>query len=144
MTPSISITVHGLAACVSPLSRHQGQSSTPRCDPLPPALTRVLAAKFDIGVADVGDPLAVVLVAGVHAVCVTVTAPAHGDAQPIQPALELVRVAAPRRACGCGEGTAHCLHPTGLGGSRIEQGAGTQPAGKQLEASRGTGQGSEH
>lgn len=36
MTPSMRITVHGLAACVSPLSQHQGESSTPRWDPLSP------------------------------------------------------------------------------------------------------------
>lgn len=47
-----------------------------------------------------GDPLAVLLVAGVHAVRVAVAAPAHGDAEPVQPALELVSVAAPGRARG--------------------------------------------
>lgn len=70
--------------------------------------TRVLAAKLDVGVADVGHSLAALLVTGVHAVGVPVTAPPQGDAQAIQPALELVTVAATRRSCGCrGTGAGH-------------------------------------
>lgn len=64
-------------------------------------LTRVFAAKLGGGVAHVRDALAVLLVAQVHAVGVAVAAPAHGDAQAVHAALELVRVAAARRAGRC-------------------------------------------
>lgn len=63
-----------------------------------------------------GDPLAVLLVAGVHAVRVAVTAPAHGDAEPVQPALELVGVAAPGWARGWWEAMPQSLpSPRGIG-----------------------------
>lgn len=64
-----------------------------------------------------GDPLAVLLVTGVHAVRVAVAAPAHGDAEPVQPALELVSVAAPGWACCWWEG----MHTRSL---PLPQGAG--------------------
>lgn len=43
-------------------------------------LTRVPAAELDSGVTHMGDALAVVLIAQVHTVGVTITAPTHGDA----------------------------------------------------------------
>ena len=46
------------------------------------------------------DAFAVALVAQVHAVGVAVAAPAHGDAQAIQPTLELIHVTATRRTSG--------------------------------------------
>lgn len=46
-------------------------------------LTRVLAAKLDVRVTNVGHPLTALLVAGVHAVSVPVAAPPQGDAQAI-------------------------------------------------------------
>lgn len=48
--------------------------------------------------------LAVALVTQVHAVCVAVAAPAHGDTQAVHATLELVHVAAARRASGCKKG----------------------------------------
>lgn len=63
--------------------------------------TRVFAAKLDVGITDVGHSLTALFVTGVHAVSVPVAAPPQGDAQAIQPALELIIVAAARRPCGC-------------------------------------------
>lgn len=63
--------------------------------------TGVLAAELDIGVTHVGHSLTALLVTGVHAVSVSITAPPQRDAQPIQPALELITVAATGRPCGC-------------------------------------------
>lgn len=51
--------------------------------PTLPPLTRVLAAKLDIRVTNVGHALTALLVAGVHAVGVPVAAPPQGDAQAI-------------------------------------------------------------
>lgn len=88
------------------------------CCPVPSSLqycTRVLAAELDVGVTDVGHSLAALLVTGVHAVSVPVTAPPQGDAQPIQPALELITVAATRRSCSC-RGTGRALGGAGASG----------------------------
>lgn len=72
-----------------------------------------------------GHPLAVFLVAGVHAVGVAVAAPAHGDAEPVQAALELIGVAAPGWACGCREGGQSSASAPGAGGvGRGSSGAG--------------------
>ena len=60
----------------------------------------VLAAKLDIRVTDVGHSLTALLITGVHAISVPIAAPPQGDAQTIQPALELIIVAAARRPCG--------------------------------------------
>lgn len=43
------------------------------------SFTRVLAPKLDIGVADMGHSLTALLITGVHAVSVPVTAPPQGD-----------------------------------------------------------------
>lgn len=87
-----------------------------------------------------GDPLAVLLIAGVHAVRVAVAAPAHGDAEPIQPALELVSVAAPGRARGWWEGrSTHLLH--------LPRGAGNRAGlghGRRVSHSAWQGKGQEH
>ena len=72
-----------------------------------------------------GDSLAVLLVTGVHAVRVAIAAPAHGDAEPVQPALELVGVAAPRRARGWWEGTrTHSLLLPRGAGNQVGSGGG--------------------
>lgn len=66
-------------------------------------LTRVPAGELRRRVACVCDALAVLLVRVVYAVVFSVTAPTHGDAQAVQAALKLVRVAASGGACGCTE-----------------------------------------
>lgn len=57
-------------------------------------LTRVPATELDCWVTHVGDALTVVLITQVHTVCVTITAPAHGNTQAIHPTLELIYMAA--------------------------------------------------
>ena len=64
-------------------------------------LTGVSAAELHRWVAHVRDSFAVVLVAQVHAVGVSVAAPAHGNAEAVHPALELVHMAAARGPRGC-------------------------------------------
>lgn len=87
-----------------------------------------------------GDPLAVLLIAGVHAVRVAVAAPAHGDAEPVQPALELVGVAAPGRARGWREGrSTHLLHLPPGAGNRAGLGHG-----RRMRDSARQGKGQEH
>lgn len=66
-------------------------------------LTRVSAAKLDSWVAHVCDTLTVLLVAQVHAVCISIAAPAQWDAQAVHPTLKLICVTTPRRTCGCRE-----------------------------------------
>lgn len=107
-----SCTAHSTVLSPSPLlcSQYGFLLSMVPHSMLPPILlfTRVLAAKLDVGVTDVGHSLTALLVTGVHAVSVPITAPPQGDAQTIQPALELIIVTATRRPCGC----------RGTGGSR--------------------------
>lgn len=64
-------------------------------------LTRVLAGKLDGRVAHVCDALTVLLVAQVHAVRVSITAPSHRNTQTVHSALELIRVATAGRPRGC-------------------------------------------
>lgn len=64
-------------------------------------LTRVLAGKLDGRVAHVCDALTVLLVAEVHAVRVSITAPSHRNTQTVHSALELIRVATAGRPRGC-------------------------------------------
>lgn len=47
-----------------------------------------------------GHSLTALLITGIHAVSVSITAPPQGDAQSIQPALELISVAATGGSCG--------------------------------------------
>ncbi len=64
-------------------------------------LTGVLAGKLDGRVTHVCDALAVLLVAQVHAVCVSITAPSHRNTQTVHSALELICVATAGRPRGC-------------------------------------------
>lgn len=64
-------------------------------------LTRVLAGELYGRVTHMRDALAVLLVAEVHAVRVSIAPPSHGNAQAVHSALELIRVATARRPCGC-------------------------------------------
>lgn len=64
-------------------------------------LTRIFAGKLDGRVTHMCDALAVLLVAQVHAVRVSVAAPSHGNTQAIHSALELVCVAPAGRPRGC-------------------------------------------
>lgn len=61
-------------------------------------LTGVPAAELHRCVTRVIPTITIVLVAEVHAVGVTIAAPAHGNAQPIHPTLELFNMAAASRA----------------------------------------------
>ena len=103
--PTPLLTVRCCLPChCSALNR---ASSCPCCFPSI-LFTGVFAAKLDIGVTDMGHSLTALLVTGVHAVSVPIAAPPQGDAQTIQPALELIIVAAARRPCGCrGTGGGH-------------------------------------
>lgn len=60
----------------------------------------VLAGKLDGRVTHVCDALAVLLVAQVHAVCVSITAPSHRNTQTVHSALELICVATAGRPRG--------------------------------------------
>jgi len=64
-------------------------------------LTGVPAEELGGGVARVRDPCAAVLVTQVHAVVVSVAAPAHGDAEAVRTTLELIHMTAPWRTRGC-------------------------------------------
>lgn len=66
-------------------------------------LTRVPAAKLYSWITHVCDALTVLLITQVHAVSVTITAPAQGDAQAIHSTLKLVCMTTSRRPRGCGE-----------------------------------------
>lgn len=63
--------------------------------------TGILAAKLHIWITDMSDTLTVLLVTRVHTVSVAVTVPAHGNAEGIQSALELICMAASRWAGSC-------------------------------------------
>lgn len=63
-------------------------------------LTGVPAAKLDSWITHVRDTLTVLLIAHVHAVSVSITAPAQGDAQAIHPTLKLICMTTSRRASG--------------------------------------------
>lgn len=63
-------------------------------------LTRVLAGELDGWVAHMSDTFAVLLVAEVHAVGVSVAAPTHGNTHAVHSALELIRMAAAGRPRG--------------------------------------------
>lgn len=65
-----------------------------------PVLTWVLAGELDCRVTHMCDALAVLLIAEVHAVRVSITAPSHGNTQAIHSALELICVATAGRPCG--------------------------------------------
>lgn len=65
-------------------------------------LTRVPAAKLDSWVTRVRHAFTVLLIAKVHAVRVTVAAPAQGDAQAIHSTLKLISVTTSRGTRGCG------------------------------------------
>ena len=72
-----------------------------------------------------GHPLTALLVTGIHAVGVSVTAPPQGDAQAIQPALELIGMAASGRSGGWK--TRGCIRrerPSGL--ARMPSGGGLE------------------
>lgn len=71
--------------------------------PLTQILTRISAAEFDCRVTHVGDTLTVALIAQVHTVCVTITAPAVGNAQAIHATLKLIFVAAAWWTSSCRE-----------------------------------------
>lgn len=64
-------------------------------------LTRVSAAELDSRVTHMGNTLTVVLITQIHTVCVAVTPPTHGNAQPIHPTLELIYVTATWRTSRC-------------------------------------------
>lgn len=65
-----------------------------------PVLTRVLAGELDGRVTHMCDALAVLLIAEVHAVRVSITAPSHGNTQTVHSALELICVATAGRPRG--------------------------------------------
>lgn len=56
-----------------------------------------------------GHPFTALLITGVHAVSVSITTPPQGDAQAIEPALELIGMAAARRSCGLVGAVSMCL-----------------------------------
>lgn len=58
------------------------------------ATCRISAAELDSRVTHMGNTLTVVLITQIHTVCVTITPPTHGNAQPIHPTLELIYVTA--------------------------------------------------
>lgn len=63
------------------------------------AASRVPAAELDCWITHVGDALAVILIAQVHTVGVSITTPAHGNTQAVHPTLELIYMAATWRTC---------------------------------------------
>ena len=72
-------------------------------------LTGIPAAKLDSRITHVGHTLTVALITQVHAVCVAVTAPPHGNAQAVHPTLELIYMAATwRTGCCRGNGKIKC------------------------------------
>lgn len=64
-------------------------------------LTWVLAGELYGRVTHMRDTLAVLLVAEVHAVRVSITPPSHGNTQAVHSALELIRMATAGRPRGC-------------------------------------------
>lgn len=66
-------------------------------------ITRIPAAKLYCWITHVCYTLAVLLIAQIHAVSVSITPPAEGNTQPVHTTLELIGVTATGRTGCCGE-----------------------------------------